>query len=212
LIAPDAGKSPAPDSVPVSVDAVRQIGDIRMARVTYFVVSSESPLPTWDLRGLGGPGASLQALGLVGVICAPTPPGTRFESPEQIDALYNLLEETRGLSVEIEDLWLPTQWFPEERDPHPLAVYRVGLSLFQHAYRFRQDEISERELQEGAEWKGVISYSPKETLALQGWAKTQLERAREVYPKDEGLALEYTDDDAPWRNPRAWEAGGDASS
>lgn len=195
-----------PDSVPVFVDAVRDIGDQRMARVTYFVVSSEAPLPTWDLSGtLESP--SVRALGMMGVICAPASPSTRFESPEQMDAVYDLLEDTPGLSVQIEDLWLPTDWFPEPGDPPLYAVYRVSLPLFQRGYRFRTGEISQAELQ-NFEWKGAISYSPEETEALRTWAKMQVNHARAAYPKSHDLELAYTEDDAPWRNPRAWEGGG----
>jgi hypothetical protein len=184
--------------VPVSVDAIRTIDNTPMARVTYFIVTSVVPEPGWLIRAGMVAGTSLQVLGLMGVICRPGSPGLLFAEPHQIAELFELIEANPGLSVESEDLWIPTSWFPGPDDPEPGEVYRVDLPLFQATYRFRAEALSQNEFLETAPWEGTISFSPSETAAFQAWAKAQIEESRTLYPKDPQLELGYTEDDAPW--------------
>jgi hypothetical protein len=194
----EAGPPPPPESVPVFVDAIRDIEDVPMARVTYFVVASNVPEPSWLIHSRLEPTVSLQVLGLMGIICGPAPPSRLFEDPDQISQLFSVVEDSEGLSVEIEDLWLPASWFPPSGQPELGAVYRVDLPLFQRAYRYRTEEMSHQLSSGRGEWEGAISPSPQETSAFAAWATAQIDMARRDYPKDPDLELAYTEGSRPW--------------
>jgi hypothetical protein len=179
------------ESVPVSVDAVRTVGGTEMARVTYFVVASEVPAPTWLIRPRLASEFSVEVLGLMGVICGPGPGIPRFSRPDQIAALFEEVEASPELSVELEDLWIPRDWLARDHQPARGDVYRIQLPLFQAAYRFRTEELSREGFVERTQWEGLISFSPEETDAFRAWADAQIDEARSIYPKDEQLRLDY---------------------
>jgi hypothetical protein len=181
----------APESVPVAVDAIRTVGGVEMARVTYFVVASEVPAPTWLIRPRFASEFSVEVLGLTGVICGPGPGIPRFSHPDQIAALFEEVEASLELSVEVEDLWIPLDWLAHDHEPARGDVYRVRLPLFQAAYRFRTEGLSQEGFVGGTAWEGSTSYSPEETAAFRAWAEARIEEARSIYPKDERLVLGY---------------------
>jgi hypothetical protein len=181
----------APESVPVAVDAIRTVGGVEMVRVTYFAVASEVPAPTWLIRPRLASEFSVEVLGLMGVICGPGPGIPRFDHPDQIAALFDEVEASPELSVEVEDLWIPLDWLARDHEPARGDIYRVRLPLFQAAYRFRTEGLSQEGFLGGTEWEGSTSYSPEETAAFRAWAEAQIEEARSIYPKDERLMLDY---------------------
>ena len=177
-------------SVPVVVDAVRDIEGNRMARMTYFVVASVVPEPMWQLDPGPASQYSLEALGLVGVICGPDRRTALFRLEGEIGALFQDIESNEDLSVELEDVWVPLDWFSPGTNPERGQVYRLRLDAFREAYRFRSEEATAAHLVEAAPSGGAI-YSPEETNAFREWAKSQITEARSAYPKDETLALSY---------------------
>jgi hypothetical protein len=184
---------PSGGSVPVELDAVRDIDGTQMARVTYFVIASDVPEPSWLLELGEGRGASVMALGLLGVVCGPGPRTTLFRLPEQIDGLFAEIGASPTLSIEIEDLWIPVSWLGG-REPERGDVYRLERALFQDAYRFRTEEISKEEFVGRTNWGGGIRYSPRETEAFRRWAAGRIREAIGAYPKDEALALSYREE------------------
>lgn len=180
------------ETVPVSVDAIRDLNGTRMARVTYFVVTSEVPEPGWLIRPGVESEFSVQALGLLGVICGPGAEGGPFRRADQITALFEAVEANPSLSVEVEDVWIPYDWLARDREPARGDVYRLDLQIFQAAYRFRAEETSsQEEFVVRTQWEGSVSASAEETAAFRAWAEAQVEEARSVYPKDPELKLAY---------------------
>jgi hypothetical protein len=182
--------APPGGSVPVSLDAIRDLDGTQMARVTYFVIASNVPEPSWLLELGERHGASVMALGLLGVVCGPGPRTTLFRLPEQIDELFREIGAKPSLSIELEDLWIPAGWLGAT-EPQRGEVFRLERSLFQAAYRFRTQETSKDEFVERTSWEGAVLFSPEETQAFRRWAEGRIGEAIEVYPKDEALALSY---------------------
>jgi hypothetical protein len=177
-------------TIPVSLDAVRDLDGTDMARVTYFVIGSEVPEPAWELRPRRASEYSIEVLGLMGVICGPGLRTPLFRTPEQIAALFEEVEANPGLSIEIEDLWVPLAWLGREQAPRG-DVFRLRLGLFQAAYRFRIEDISQQEFLQTS-WEGNASFSPEETEAFRAWAQGRIDHAKATFPKDPNLRLRYT--------------------
>jgi len=131
-------------------------------------------------------------LGLTGVICGPGLRSPMFRSPDEITALFEEVEANAALSIEIEDLWLPVSWLSRGGVPERGDVFRLRLPLFQAAYRFRIEDISQQEFLQTTEWTGSVSYSAEETEAFRAWAQGRIEDAVAAYPKDPELELAYT--------------------
>ena len=115
-----------------------------------------------------------------------------FRSPDEIAALFEEVEANPGLSIEIEDLWIPVSWLSRGREPERGDVFRLRLPLFQTAYRFRIEDISQQDFLHTTEWTGSVSYSAEETAAFRAWAQGTIQDAVAVYPKDPELELAYT--------------------
>jgi hypothetical protein len=105
--------------------------------------------------------------------------------------LFEEVEASPELSVEVEDLWIPLDWLARDHEPARGDIYRIQLPLFQAAYRFRTERLSQQGFLGGTPWEGSAAYSPEETAAFRAWAEAQIEEARSTYPKDERLRLGY---------------------
>ena len=179
-------------SIPVSVDAIRDVDETPMARATYLIVTSEAPTAGWVVGLRREVGLPLRVLGQVGVIYRPSRWSTRFRSASQIERLFDLVEANRALSIETEDLWIPTRWMVNGHEPKRGDVYRVDLALFQRAFRFRDEQLSQKSFLETSP-EGQVSFSPEETEVFRDWARRQIEIARTSYPKNSDRALTWTD-------------------
>jgi hypothetical protein len=187
----ELGFAPA-QTIPVSLDAVRDLDGVDMARVTYFVIGSEVPEPTWQLRPARASEYSIEVLGLTGVICGPGLRSPMFRNADEITALFEEVEANAGLSIEIEDLWIPMAWLSRGNEPERGDVFRLRLPLFQAAYRFRTEDISQQEFLQTTDWTGSVSYSAEETGAFRAWAQGRIDDAVAAFPKDPALELAYT--------------------
>lgn len=179
-------------SIPVSIDAIRDVNETPMARATYLIVTSEAPTPGWVVGLRREVGLPLRVLGQVGVIYRPSRWSTRFRSASQIERLFDLVESNRALSIETEDLWIPISWMMHGHEQKRGDVYRVDLALFQRGFRFRDEQLSQSSFLETSP-KGQISFSLKETEVFRDWASRQIEIARTSYPKNSARALPWTD-------------------
>jgi hypothetical protein len=91
---------PPRETIPVALDAVRELGATQMARVTYLVDGSEVPEPGWQLRPELASEYSIEVLGLTGVICGPGLRSPVFRNANEITALFREVEANEGLSIE----------------------------------------------------------------------------------------------------------------
>ncbi|HEX9711989.1 MAG TPA: hypothetical protein VGB52_05460 [Actinomycetota bacterium] len=173
-------------SIPLSIDAIRVIDDMPMARAAYWVVAARAPIPGWSLE-VGG--RAVPVLGNMGVVYRSTTPDGRF-TQDEIAALFDQVEDDPTLSIETEDLWLPLTWFDPDHEPQRDEVYRVPLDRFHEAYRYRSHEITVTVLL-AFRPADPLPQSPGETEAFAAWSRAQIDAARDRYPKNADLALAW---------------------
>ncbi len=175
--------------VPVVVDDIKRYGKFKMTRCTYFTIECDAPSSNWVLE-LGKKSIPFLLVGLSGLIIKPIGDGSLFESSDSIEELFNTIESHPSLYVDINDFWLPNNLF---QGAHRRGrVYRVGSKLFRVAYLYREERISEGQfLRRCSELKSHIRFSKKETRSFVSWSRSQIERARDSYPKSKGLKLEW---------------------
>ena len=175
--------------VPVVVDDSKSYGKFRITRCTYFTIECDAPSSNWVLE-LGKKSIPFLLIGLSGLIVRPIRGGRLFESSDSIDELFDTIESHPSLYVDINDLWLPNKLF--QGLPHRGQVYRVGFKLFHVAYLYREERISEDQfLRQCSELKGNIRLSKKETRSFANWSRFQIQKAKDSFPKNKGLRLEY---------------------
>lgn len=203
--------------IPVTIDAVREIAGIEMARVTYFALTSDAPAAVWEielppLARLHGVGA----LGMAGVVYSAVRESDEvgyesvefdlFERPDDVAAIFSLEEGEMPVTVQVEDVWMPAHWFHRvaewgtDQEGEDLAgiergdAYRVALALFQDAYRYTAGEI-ELESLVSVDPDGRVFASPVESEAIRGWSQEQIERTRAAFP-DKDVKLRYRVEDS----------------
>jgi len=175
--------------VPVIVDDVKNYRNFSMTRCTYFTIECDVPSPNWIL-GLENRSIPFVLIGLSGVVFKPIGDSVLFLSAESIEELFNTIETSPSLYIDTNDLWLPNALF---QAPHRRGqVHRVGNKLFNEAYLFREDKISEDHfLHSCSHLSQETRYSEKETLSFENWGKSQIEKAKGLYPKSKNLELRY---------------------
>lgn len=182
----------APFSIPVAVDAVRVVDDIRMVRVVFLVLAitdaSQARIDQLTATGLD----PTMLLGGLGVIHRPLTGGDRFHDPDQVAELFTRLDTDDSL-IEFEDIWVPEPWLLDEHAPQRGAVYRIDQRVFRAAYRYRVETLTLAGLMATHIAAGSIVYSPEETDAFRAWNARQIQEARSIYPKDPQRALAYDD-------------------
>lgn len=172
-----------------------------MVRVTYFAVTTDAPASVWEvelppvaqLHGIG-------ALGLAGVVYsalresetpgAGTAESGLFTDAEEVAAIFALEESGLPLSVQVEDVWMPRDWFDSE--PVRGDVYRVALDAFQTAYRYTSGIIGPDQLIE-LDASGQVISSPVETEAVMQWSQDQIDASKRAFP-DKEVKLRWRDD------------------
>jgi len=184
-----------------------------MARVTYFVLTSDAPAGVWEielppLAGLPGVGA----LGIAGVVYSAMGESDEigyesvesdplFEHPDDIAAIFSLEHGESPITVQVEDVWMPVAWFQEvdtwgrrggrtaSIPPERGDVYRVALPLFQDAYRYTAGEIDLERLV-SLETGDQVFASPVESEAIRAWSQDQIDETIAAFP-DKTVKLRY---------------------
>ena len=187
--------------IPVVIDAERVVDGEEMVRVTYFAVTTDAPAAGWEvelpavaqLHGIG-------ALGLAGVVYGALRevggPGNDtadfdlFTDADDVAAIFALEEAGTPLTVQVEDVWMPRSWFDDE--PVRGDVYRVGLEVFQSAYRYTAGAVGPDLLLE-TDVRGQVISSPAETEAMTQWSQDQIEVTRRAFP-DKEVKLRWRED------------------
>lgn len=191
--------SASSDLIPILVDVERNIDEHQMIRCSYFSVQSDEPLPDWNLR-IGKFNSPILLLNIEAILLG-APNETRvFKDHSDITAMYDYIESQDELFVDINDIWIPVEWFGGIKTKQGM-VFRISQDLFTHAWKFRNDKIVADELMESANVKTameqskstqspMVIFSEEETYVFTDWTKSQIEESRSRYDERQRKSLE----------------------
>lgn len=185
---------PLPRDVPVVADAVKTQVQFPMVRCNYLSVECDSPEPGWTLT-IDNEVLPFMMLGLIGIVTKPFG-AERFNRVDLIEELFERLEDKADLLIDVDDIWLPMLLFDNVGiRPEVSHVYRVTSDIFSLAYSFREGRLNlEVFLDRCQSFKRPLVLSGDEMGAFRQWRETQVQNAREQYPKNRELALPWHDD------------------
>lgn len=192
---------PEDGTVPVIIDARRDLGDFRMTRCVYLAVDYDGLQADWLV---GQPPASRILLAeLAGVITAPEEGGL-FTSKGQIERMFDEIEREAADGsfrwvIEFEDLWIPNRLIDEaigEGENRPGTVLRVDADLIRAALRFAREQISLEHYRALCDaMASPVRLSPGETRAFRAWGKEEIGKGKAEYER-----LARADKIRPWRD------------
>lgn len=181
--------------IPVIVDAVKNL-DYPITRCVYFTIEAILPEVVGYLSN-GDLNIPFLMLGLSGVICQPDVSNTLFEDPNQIDTLFDQIENIEGLIVAVSDIFFPTSLLRiDGKEPLRGDVYRVGLELMNMSYLFRSERIEYEEFSSECEkYKEKVKPSTIETKVFRKWSQLQIELSQKNYGSlsKDGRTLKWRD-------------------
>ncbi len=168
-------------SIPVVTDVERNIDGIKMIRCSYYSIQSDTPLPNLNISGLGL-SSSMFLLNLEAILVGPAQDVEKFNTVEDIDSMYEFVEEQEGLFVDINDIWIPSSWFDLPKLKQGL-VFRISQEKFTLCWQLRNDIISSEEFITETKYikDPTISFSEEETSVFQQWTKNQILQSQEIY-------------------------------
>lgn len=185
-----------PFHIPVLLDATKRLGDFNMTRLIFFSVDATGAVDDWVAR-LRAQEIPFLLLGLTAVMHRPDMESVTFVTPAHVNDLFNAIEETEGLVVETDHVWLPNFLFEEQRgqdvkagaghDPTGRgALWRISFNAFKQALRFRQEAIGQIQFLETCRElmalpTPVATFSPQETTVFRRWSASQFADARANY-------------------------------
>jgi hypothetical protein len=165
-----------------------------MVRCHYISIEYDTPLAQWSIEMGGGSTLPFLMLGLSGIVLQPFG-APRFASYGLIESFFQNIEDSVGLSINFEDIWLPTFLFT--RTLRVGDVYRVGSSLFLLGWTYRDARLPQQEFE--ADCKRLseeIAYSDEETRSFNAWCVEQIAMAEHREPKDRRLQLKLNEEES----------------
>ena len=173
------------------VDAVRMIDGHQMARCAYYSIASDVPMLDTNIQieGTNRPFLFIQLEAIF--LSAPNAKGY-FNSIDEVDSMYTYAEQYDGVFVDINDIWVPYQWFGVEEIVAGM-IFRIATDRFINCWKFRNDQITvETFLKDSVVEKkeAILSYSSEETNAFKNWTDQQIELSREIYRENRDSYLQ----------------------
>ena len=189
-------------TVPIFVDSTRPSGNAIYTRCTYFCIDCQTPQSDWSLA-LGGSSFPIVLLGMNGIIVSPLEGGF-FTRPTQIEQLFDLIEQTDGFVVEVNDILVPTRLLPDEKNRRG-DVLRAEINFFRSAFAFRSSRLAEDKfLADRERADSHLFFSREETMVFREWEKNVIAEAKTYYLQNRALALGWrgrdNDPGAPGKN------------
>ncbi|MDH5573350.1 MAG: hypothetical protein OEY89_16425 [Gammaproteobacteria bacterium] len=184
--------------IPIIVDSVKDTELCRMTRCTYFTIENSEPAPNWTLR-INDMDVGFYMIGLSGVIHSPPGDSQFFDTPEKYNQLFDAIERNGTLYVEMNDIWLPNELFPEnsKRLPRRGDVFRIGSDLFNLAYVLK-DEANSYEILfdrfNQLDIPQVLVFSEEETQGLLYWNEMQIKVNKGLYHENPETNLPKKED------------------
>lgn len=199
-------------TVPVLIDDVKKLDGFRMTRCTYFRIEASAAVIDF-VAALRGRGIPFSIFGDTSVIDRPETRLPTFQTPTQLDGLFDQIEAVEGLIVETSMVWLPNSIFtrkppltdlPSDQDPslERGEVWRISRELFRLALQFQREAIEVNRFLDAcqelvqSEPAGLV-HSPEETEVFRAWSASQIEAARTNFKEqvmDRGMALDWRDE------------------
>lgn len=184
-------------TIPLLLDDQKSMSGFEMTRFTYFTVESDPGLEDgsadnrepWMLR-VNEVNMPFLLNVLSGIILASPSIGGEFNTHQQIEDTFELIESNPALYIDVDDIWLPN--FLCHKHASRGSVYRISTSLFTQAMRYRSSIITQEYFGRICkEYHGQINFSPEETLAFNKWQQKQIDEAIENYKENEKMALKW---------------------
>jgi len=173
-------------TVPVIVDDRKDMEEFMMTRVAYYYIEMLDQ-PDGGPIDYGDLGVPVLLLEFSGAIYKPIDT-EEFETPEQIDKLFETVESHKSLYIDSDNIWVPNKLF--DKKPERGDIFRVGFDLFVRMYSLsRSDTIFDSKDSRFGKMKGLIKFSKIETKAFAEWADRIKTNFIESYPKNEKLKL-----------------------
>ncbi len=175
-------------TIPVMIDDIKDIDNIKFTRCTYFSVQCDTPSAGWSL-GTSNISLPFIMMGLSGIICRPLEDSVKFTELTQIERLFEFIESQENLYIDINDIWLPNFAFQKGMQKRG-TVWRVDIKIFTEALRFRDNTINFSDLEKMCKsyQKGVV-YDDTETFVFQNWIDQQIAEAKRNYHSNQKRQL-----------------------
>lgn len=167
-------------TIPIIVDDVKALESFKMTRLIYFSIGATEFFSDFliEFENIELPVTVIDFHGII----TRSIDETRFSTPESIGKLFDTIEDTEGLYVDTNDIWLPNELFPQIMKRGDLV--RISTALFKLALAYRSDKLSYNDFLSGSlELKSEIYKSPDEDKAFKKWSSEQIEYAIERYNK-----------------------------
>lgn len=186
------------NNIPIISDVVRNIDGYKMVRCSYFTIQSDEPLFNCSLK-IGNLNYPILLLNLEAIILGSPNNPFEFKNMVDINEMYEFIEEGDLLFVDINDIWIPIEWFGEIEIKQGM-VFRIPGERFSICWRLRHDKISIEEMfsKENIKDKDVkinflheppVRFSEKETQAFNQWTNLQIEQSRKRYEENRNNTL-----------------------
>ena len=179
------------ETIPMIVDDVKTQNNFEMTRLNYFSIETVDYLEELTIKH-GDLELPATVINLQGVITS-TIKKTPFLSWEEIDALFDSIDDTEALFVDTNDVWLPNILFSKKLKRGDLI--RISPELFRLAIAYRSDSISYDDfISSSVDLSSDIMTSPEEEAAFREWSQHQIGFSKDTYhAKDDTYKLKYTD-------------------
>lgn len=178
-------------TIPLVVDAVRMIDGYQMARCAYYSIASDTPMLDTDIQ-IEGTNRPFLFIQLEAIFLSPPNTQDYFNSMDEVNSMYEYAEQYEGIFVDINDIWVPYQWFGVEEIEAGM-IFRIAIGQFINCWKFRNDQITVETFLEDSvieRKEAILAYSNEETSAFKSWTDQQIERSREIYRENRDSYLQ----------------------
>jgi hypothetical protein len=177
--------------LPIIIDDQKNFDDFNMTRCSYYTIECEDPVGNWEMK-LRERNIPCHLLGISGVIFKPIGEKRYFESPEDIDELFDSIERD-PYYIDSDYIWLPNLLLKEAKRGQ---VYRITNDLLNKAIQFKDKRITINEFKSYCkEYMESISPSEKETETFNKWEEYQIRKLIDLYHEDLSKHLKYREED-----------------
>lgn len=180
-------------NIPIIIDDIKDEGDFKMSRCTYFSVAT-TLLSLDQSSDILDEKIPYLIVGVTGVIFQPSGKSPFFDCPQKITDFFDAVEEKSDFYVDINDIWVPNFVFRKKFSKRG-RVFRISPVLFRSAFQFQNEQITEKEFLDFCKKVNLQAvFSPGETKAFSVWGEQQIKGARDHYRTNKELWLKHKND------------------